>query len=175
MSPSNVKPIRLLRFASLALVLVLGAGGLFASGTGSSFSNPPQTDDTPGLMQQRTTRYLYDLDSSGGPISPFANLGANVTLNVKASAGVVFSVYCHNLNAADRYIQIHDTAATPSGGAAPKLTFYVPAGAAIVIGSDFFTNSGISFSSGIAFAFSTTEATYTAGTAADQVTQISFK
>jgi hypothetical protein len=107
--------------------------------------------------------------------SAFSNLGANATLNVKSSAGNVYSISCYNANAASRFIQLHNTATTPSSGAAPVYSFLVPAGGQIVIGTDFFTNEGVNFSTGIAFAFSTTMNTYTAGTAGDQSTFIQYK
>lgn len=106
--------------------------------------------------------------------SRFINFGANATLNVKATSGNVMSLSCHNLNAASRYLQLHNTATTPAPGASPLLTFLVPAGTQIVIGNDFFGMNGLNFSTGIAFAFSTVEATYTAGAAADQYTQLTY-
>lgn len=105
----------------------------------------------------------------------FTNFGANATLNVKATPGNVYSLYCDNLNAAVRYLQLHNTATTPSGGAVPLMTFKIPATSTLVLGTDFFTLAGENFSTGIAFAFSTTEGTYTAGAAADQFTQIQYK
>lgn len=107
--------------------------------------------------------------------SKFKNLGANATLNVKASTGNVFSLYCHNINAAARYIQLHDTATVPAGAAVPIYTFLVPAGGTVLIDGMFFGQNGANFPTGIAFAFSTTEATYTAGTATDQFTIIQYK
>lgn len=105
----------------------------------------------------------------------FTNFGANATLNVKATPGNVYSLYCDNLNAAVRYLQLHNTATTPAGGAVPLMTFKIPATSTLVLGTDFFTLAGENFSTGIAFAFSTTEGTYTAGAAADQFTQIQYK
>lgn len=104
----------------------------------------------------------------------FQNLGANATLNVKASAGNVRSLYCHNINGAARFIQIHNTATIPGGGAVPIYSFLVPAGGTTTIDGAFFGENGMNFSTGIAFAFSTTEATYTAGTATDQFTFIQY-
>lgn len=105
----------------------------------------------------------------------FTNFGANATLNVKATPGNVFSLYCDNLNAAVRYLQLHNTATTPAGAAVPLMTFKIPATSTLVLGTEFFSQAGMNFSTGIAFAFSTTEGTYTAGAAADQFTQIQFK
>lgn len=107
--------------------------------------------------------------------SLFTNFGANATLNVKALPGNVFSVKCHNLNASDRYLQLHNTATVPAGSGVPLMTFLIPAGSERIIGTDFFGINGLNFSTGIAFAFSTTEGTYTAGTAGDQFTQIQYK
>jgi hypothetical protein len=107
--------------------------------------------------------------------SLFTNFAANATLNVKASAGNVFSVGTCNANASTRYIQVHNTATTPSGGATPLLSFPVLASACVQIGADVLTWAGVYFSTGIAFAFSTTQSTYTAGSAADQNTTILFK
>lgn len=105
----------------------------------------------------------------------FSDFGANATLNVKASAGNVFAIYCHNLNASARYIQLHNTATTPAGAAVPTLSFYVAGSGVTIIDGSFLGQSGKHFSTGIAFAFSTTEGSYTAGTASDQVTYIQYK
>lgn len=105
----------------------------------------------------------------------FQNLGANATLNVKATPGNVKAVHCRNINAAAHYVQLHNTATVPAGGAVPLYTFLVPATSAITIGDTFFGEHGAHFTTGIAFAFSTTEATYTAATATDQMTHIMFK
>lgn len=107
--------------------------------------------------------------------SLFQNLGANATLNVKATPGNVFAVKCHNINAAARYIQLFNTATTPSAGNVPTWVALVPTAVEVTFGEEFFSNAGINFSTGIAFAFSTTEATYTAGTASDQMTHIVYK
>lgn len=117
------------------------------------------------------------LAAIGGSVVPtqFLNVGANATLNVKASAGKVFSIYCNNSNAANRYIQLHNTATVPATGVTvPIFSFLVPPGSQTVIGTDFFTNAGCAFATGIAFAFSTTRDIYTAGSAGDQQTSIQF-
>lgn len=128
-----------------------------------------------GDVDVTSTTFPTPVSTSTYSPSSFQNLGANATLNVKASAGNVFSLYCNNENAADRYIQLHNTATTPAGGATPLYTFRVPAGGDVMVGTDFFTNAGANFGTGIAFAFSTTKDTYTAGTAGDQSTIIHYK
>lgn len=110
------------------------------------------------------------------PTSPnsFANLGANVTLAVKAGRTVVFSLSCDNANAADRYLQLHNLATVPTGGEAPVEAWRVPTGSTIIVGTDYFTDAGIVFALGCMFAFSTTRDTYTAGSASDQATRIKY-
>lgn len=106
--------------------------------------------------------------------SRFQNLGANVTLNVKSTSGNVFSFVCHNTTGVDRYFQLHNTATTPLAGATPVFTFLIPASSTLERGTNFFLPTGVNFSSGIAFAISTTETIYTAGAATDQMTHILF-
>lgn len=106
--------------------------------------------------------------------SRFTNIGANTTLNVKAGAGNVFSLSCDNTNAAARFLQLHNTATTPAGGAAPLYSFRVPASSQIIVGNDYFTNEGVNFSTGIAFAVSTARDTYVAATAAEHSTVVHF-
>lgn len=106
----------------------------------------------------------------------FSNLGANATLNVKSSAGSVFSCVCINTNASVRYLQLHNTATVPTDQGVPVYSFPVPpSGYGIGLGTDIFTNAGVAFATGIAFAFSTTANTYTAGTAAEQTTIIHYR
>lgn len=105
----------------------------------------------------------------------FSDFGAHATLNVKATAAQVFSFKCHNNNSAARYIQFHNTATTPNGNDVPQLSFLVPGNSEIVIGTEFFGTGGEDFSIGLAFAFSTTEGTYTAATASDQFTYVRYR
>lgn len=107
--------------------------------------------------------------------SRFQNLGANATLNVKATPGNVFSLTCYNANAAAQYVQLHNTDTVPSTGVTvPIYCFLVPPASQIIVGTDFFTNNGVNFATGIAFAFSTTRDVYTAATAGDQSTRILY-
>lgn len=102
----------------------------------------------------------------------FKNFGADATKNVRASAGVALGFSCRNTNAAIRFFQLHDTATVPDASAVPAIEFPVGIGALLVVGTEFFTAMGLLFDNGIAFAFSTTSGTYTAGSAADQTTQV---
>jgi hypothetical protein len=132
-------------------------------------------DTTPLPVTATAGTNTYPVPPAVSTYSPtrFANLGANATLNVKATPGNVFSLTCHNENAAERYLQLHDSATVSSG--APLFSFLVPTLAQIIVGTDFFTQAGAHFPTGIAFGFSTTKETYTAGTATDHSTWILFK
>jgi hypothetical protein len=109
-----------------------------------------------------------------GTVLTFNNYGANSTLNVKASLGTVKSLTCFNKSVTNRYIQLHDTATVPSSVAVPKFSILVPSNSQQIIGTDFFTDNGIEFSSGIAFAFSATPDVYTGVLASDQSTTINY-
>lgn len=114
------------------------------------------------------------LSSSSASDLLFTDAGANATANVKASSGVVKSVMCTNYNAAIRYLQLHNKATAASAGNVPLLPIPVYPGQTSVIDRPYFGDNGMTFSTGITFAFSTTEWTYTAGSAADQSTKISY-
>lgn len=105
----------------------------------------------------------------------FQNVGANATLNIKASAGNVFAVHMFNTTGNIRYLQLHNTATTPGGAAVPIFSFLVPANGATLIDSSFFGANGMNFATGIAFACSTTQGTYTAATATDHYTDVLYK
>ena len=132
---------------------------------------PVAEDNTNGVYAEA----IKPLATSTYSWTTFQNLGANATLNVKASSGNVKSLYCHNVSGAIRYIQLHNTATTPGGGAVPAFTFLVPIGGTVFVDGAWFGENGYNFSTGIAFACSTTEATYTAATATDHVTQLMYK
>lgn len=152
---------------SLASTTITGTAAVTQSGTWTV--QPGNTaNTTPWLVASAKVA------SSTNAPTRFANLGANATLNVKASTGNVFSLYCNNENAAEQFIQLHNTATVPAGAAVPLYSFRIPAAGDVLIGTDFFTNEGANFSTGIAFAFSTTKDTYTAGTAGEQTTIIHY-
>jgi hypothetical protein len=102
----------------------------------------------------------------------FVNLSANVTLNIKATAGVVVSLTCINTTSTIRYMMLHNSTTTSSG--APQEQFLVPGFTQIVIGTDYFTTAGKWFSTGICFGISTTVNTYTAASATDCAVTVSY-
>jgi hypothetical protein len=106
----------------------------------------------------------------------FAAAATGVT---KSSPGRVYALRATNANAAVRYLQLHNLAAVPTGGEAPKLSFPIPAGSAaapavLPLGAEYFGNQGEQFSVGIVWAVSTTAATYTAATAAEHTVSIRY-
>lgn len=107
--------------------------------------------------------------------SLYSNRGAAAAAAVKGAAGNVYAVTCANANAAVRYLQLHNKATAPVNPEVPLLEFKIPASSDIRIGAEFFSANGLHFSTGIAFGFSTTSGTYTAGTAGEQVTQVVYK
>lgn len=109
--------------------------------------------------------------------SLYTNFGAATKANIKASAGNVFSFSVTNLNAAARYLQLHNKASAPAATDVPLLTFYVPATTgAVIIGNDFFADAGLNFSTGVGFAISTTAATFTdSATANEHLVQVTYK
>ena len=105
----------------------------------------------------------------------FSQFGTDPDVSVKTSAGNVFMFTVHNLNAATRYMQLHNKASAPANPDVPIITIAVPTGATVVLDEAFFGQTGINFSTGIAYGFSTTELTYTAGAAGDQTAFIRYK
>lgn len=110
---------------------------------------------------------------AGTTYSPttYTNLGTVTTANIKASTGNVFSISIINTNAAARYFQLFNST---SSTATVVYCWTIPAGGALIVGNDFFTNAGINFSTGITWGVSTTFLTYTAATAAEHVTAVNY-
>ena len=93
-----------------------------------------------------------------GPGSGRSLISAATTnaTSVKASAGQVYSIYAHNLNAAVRYLKLYNKASAPTVGTdTPVLTLPIPgntAGAGFVLDTG---GMGIAFATGIALALTT--------------------
>jgi hypothetical protein len=103
----------------------------------------------------------------------------DVDISVKGSAGNLLSITCTNINAAIRYLQIHNKASAPASGETAILSFPIPAGtstapATVSVGRDFFGQHGHYFSTGIAVGVSTAAATFTAATTTDHVVNGTF-
>jgi hypothetical protein len=133
---------------------------------GSSITGAASGTEPVVTVPQSTSTYSLSL---------FTNFGVDATKNVKATPGNVYSLHCQNTTSSNRYIQLHNTATTPAGAAVPLVSFWVPPNSAVVFDKTFFGDNGINFSTGIAFAISSTIATYTAATNTDQNTTITYK
>lgn len=96
------------------------------------------------------------------------------TTNAKAAAGNVYGFIVTNTTGSDRYLQLHNTATTPTGGNTAAFKFLIPAGAMVVMGENDW-GSPLTFTTGIAYANSTVAATYTAGTAGDLLLDLFYK
>lgn len=94
---------------------------------------------------------------------------------VKASAGRVYSIVCSNLHAAAaRYIQLHNATAAVTGTEVPTITVFILPQTTLVLGNQFFSDHGLSFSTGIVFGWSSTSTTFTPATATEQLTHITY-
>lgn len=123
----------------------------------------PKAEDNTNQVIATATRPLA---SATYAPSEFKNLGANTTLNIKATAGNMISLYTTNANAAVRYLQLHKTATVPAGGAVPAFSIPIPPAASGTPGvagwsTTDFTDMGIHSTLGWAFAISTTPGTFT--------------
>lgn len=142
-----------------------------------------QYNATPPTMSDTRISSLQ-LGVSGGllahsPQMTLYNSWSTITkANIKASAGYVFSLYAINRNAAVRYIQLHNKATAPAGTDVPLQSFPVPAGTTnnpgvLVLDDTFFDSAR--YSTGIGWAISTTEATFTdSATASDTSVEIHY-
>jgi hypothetical protein len=134
----------------------VGANGLKVDGSGVT---------QPATLQPATT----------GGLSVFHLVSAGTTnaTNVKASAGQLYGWYIYNSNAAARKVAFHNSAGTPTAGAAVVFSLVLPPGAA----ANVFTDSGIAFATGIAITTTTglTDADATAVGASDLIINLFFK
>lgn len=94
------------------------------------------------------------------------------TVNVKATAGSVTKLTVINTTASARYIQIHNTATTPSASAVPAISFLVKANDERTLAIDFLGQNGFQCNTGIAIANSSAPGIYTAATAGDLLVNV---
>lgn len=97
----------------------------------------------------------------------FSSIGAAATANVKAATGNLFAILATNRNAAVRYLQLYNSTASTAG--TPVLQVAIPAlgASSVILGSDFFTDEGWNFTTGITWGVSTTSGSYVAATAGE--------
>lgn len=149
---------------------VRGMGNVF---NGSTWDR--MRGDTVGTFTKAgvgaTSTNVYSVNNSFGTATKAA---------AKASTGNLFSVYCSNINAAVRYLQIHNKATAPAGTDVPVSSFLIPAGTAtapatIVLDASYFGTNGKYLSTGVSWAISTTNATFTdSATASEHNLEINY-
>lgn len=96
------------------------------------------------------------------------------TTNLKGAPGTLLGFRVINTTASTRYLQFHNTATTPGGGATAQEKWLIPANGSLTIGSADLPINGLYFSTGIAYANSTVNSTYTAGSAGDLLLDVNF-
>ena len=111
--------------------------------------------------------------TTAGGLSIGKLISANSTnaTSLKGSAGQVYTIYAHNVNAAVRYLKIYNKASSPTVGTdTPVITFPIPgntAGNGAVLDTG---GMGIAFATGIAYAVTTGVAdSDTAAVAANEI------
>lgn len=149
-----------------------------------TFTNGQRADlqsDVNGNLFDRETYMPTAEDNANGVIAvakkpvisstystlPFGTFGTDIDIAVKTSPGLIFSLSANNANANARYLQIFNKASAPALNDVPIHSWLMPTGTQILIGSDFFGSNGAYCSTGVAVGVSTTNATFTAATAAD--------
>lgn len=94
--------------------------------------------------------------ANGLSISRTLSAASTNATSVKASAGQVYTVYAHNINAAVRFLKLYNKASAPTVGTdTPVLTLPIPgntAGAGFTLDTG---GMGIAFATGIALALTT--------------------
>ena len=101
-------------------------------------------------------RVGLDPQTAGGlSTSRVISAASTNATSVKGSAGQVYGIYAHNINAAARYLKLYNKASAPTVGSdTPLLTLPIPgnaAGAGFVLAQAI----GIEFATGIALALTT--------------------
>lgn len=101
-----------------------------------------------------------------------SSFGAVTTSNAKGSSGNILGFSVTSINSGLRYFQIFNRTTTVTGSEVPVFSIPVPAGTAtqpttIQFGQDYFGFAGFPLSTGITWACSTVQATFTSGTSTD--------
>ena len=103
-------------------------------------------------------------------------LGTANAATVKASSGKVYSLSVTNLNASVRYLQIVNKATTPTNSDSASIVdvWTIPANGTVIIDSPYYGANGLSCSTGISWAFSSTATTITLATAGDCLVSVGY-
>lgn len=101
---------------------------------------------------------------SADPTSTFFYDKSAAAVNIKASAGRFYAAKVLNRSQSVVYVQIHNTASTPSASAVPVDEIPIPIGTPAILDAIHYPSLYKNCSNGIAMAVSTTSGTYTAAT-----------
>lgn len=152
--------------------------------TDTGVANLIKRVDTPATVTPAASDYMLQLGDKYGNtfvVEGAYEVGTNfnailndVDISVKASAGYLKSIQVSNINAAIRYLQIHNKATAPASTEVPVLSFPIPAGTATVpatisFGREDWGDGGYYCSIGVAIGISTAAGTFTAATTTDHV------
>ncbi len=142
----------------LLLTDTIGAVADVASATGSL------------MARQRLVAQAYSSPNV------FVRWGTSNTDTVSGTPAKVTKIYVYNKSANIRYLQLFNRATNPTTGTVPLSSHVLAPNEKYNLAvSDFGSNDGLSFSTGLAWGFSTTEATFTAGASADVSTEILWR
>lgn len=134
--------------------------------------------DARGNLRVSATQNV--IASSVNITSVGVSFGTITKANLKGSAGNVRGIYVTNTNAAVRYFQIHDKATAPAGTDVPVASYIIPAGTAtapatLFIEDSFFGPNGKYLATGVGWAISTTNATFTdSATASEHNVEVNY-
>lgn len=123
---------------------------------------PPGIGDEGGWFRG----VIQELHAAGLPLSVHSQKAANA-LQVKTAPGILFGFTVNTTKATAQFIQVFDTSQVPASGAIPCAVFQIN-GAAVATGNDLgvsYIFPGRYFQTGIWLVNSSTQATYTAGSA----------
>lgn len=117
---------------------------------------------------QSDVQAVRDRLMPSGTVSP--SIGSSVSGNLKASTGNVYAFSCSNQSTSLVWFQLFDKATAPTNGDTPIRSFPVYGTATgmpgfLLIGQDIVGGSGISFTTGVGWAISSTATTLTLTTA----------
>ncbi|MGV3619129.1 MAG: hypothetical protein ACO1SV_27700 [Fimbriimonas sp.] len=131
---------------------------------------------TKRLLQKLTTGVLISVPQAS--VSTSFN-GGVTTAVAKAAAGNLIAFNVANYAGSTRFLQFFDRTTAPTAGLVPTRQFPVTLGAAsaptvFAYGREFFGDSGLAFATGIVWAISTTNGTYTAATVGDCDVQVHY-
>lgn len=105
----------------------------------------------------------------------YRNAGTLSADSIKATPGYLHSLAVFNKSPFNLYYwQLFDLTAAPTTGSIPIESYPIAALTVLVLDSNFFGPRGRPLSSGIAWGFSTTEATYTAAPVTAQSTHVKY-